>query len=116
MYVCGMWRVVCICNMSENKFTQIIVSPCCLSNYYIFLYTVVTTHIHTIICSMVLMSILQVPSPTVYELLNLDDPITFYGLSPRLVATESLLVFICVVAVHRMFVSSICAHVLLGCF
>ena len=65
---------------------------------------------------MVLMSILQVPSPTVYELLNLDDPKTLYGLSPRLVATESLLVFICIVPVHRMNLSSVCTHVLLGCF
>jgi len=38
-----------------------------------------------------------VPSPTVYELLDLDDPKTLYGLSPRLVATESLYVFVCVI-------------------
>ena len=39
------------------------------------------------------------PSPTVYELLNLDDPKTLYGLSARLVATESLLVIMCAIAV-----------------
>ncbi|XP_065897412.1 syndetin-like isoform X2 [Dysidea avara] len=32
----------------------------------------------------------KVPSPTIFELLNLVDEKTFYGLSPRLVATESL--------------------------